>query len=297
VGFVGFGPGFIGAKRFKALTSSLKQYNEWQILGSFDRSYDFMGLGWNGGQKGKFAFLKFVRKDGKKQIWDLDESSKDGKNPTLPTKEIKDEFARKVEMQWKLQTAAPAVLHMSQWMDDDPTYFIMVMEAGVSNLGSWIRKKPSIPEVKAMFKRLVKGLQEIYTAGAAHCDISIIDVRLFHDGDSLVPRYATCRSLLPGEDKLSAAKDDILKLGEILFDMLSGNPASLPHHITAHIHGIKTGYYPSTTPDSFDELKGLQAVKEDTDLFDLLKGVLAIRPDDRLTIDQILNSKWVPKPV
>ena len=96
------------------------------------------------------------------------------------------------------------------------------------------------------------------------------------------------------EKEYDGYKADIFSLGVILFNLYTGKPAFKTHTIIdSEYKYIKHGNYESYWKTVTPGLKGIKDLKDFENFKELYNKMVSYNPDERPTIEQISNSKWL----
>ena len=185
--------------------------------------------------------------------------------------------------------------------------YIIFENAPKSNLFSYINlRRFSERQAKLIFKKILNGVKAIHNANYCHLDIKPSNI-LFDENynpkiygfyfcrlnsNNLVQRMGTkdytAPEILEGRE-YDGCKCDIFSLGQLLFNLVSGlngfgSAKKLDKYYNLIIEKNYEQYWNSVV---FSELNLSQDFK------DLVLRMLAFEPNERPTIDEILQSQWM----
>ena len=203
-------------------------------------------------------------------------------------------------------------------MFEDDKYILIIMEyINGGNLFSFVKKRRKLSEKisKFLFKQIILGLQHIHSHNIVHRDVKLENIlidlnntikicdfgigRVLSNPDDLLydqcgtPMYMAPEILFSSQDKgYKGFPVDIWSAGIALYIMLSGTlPFSVKKEDSLNDNKNKKKNWALKQAIMYSQPKKIEKISEKAK--DLLHGLLNKDPDQRLTIDEILNHPWL----
>ena len=203
-------------------------------------------------------------------------------------------------------------------MFEDDNYILIAMEyINGGNLFSFVKKRRKLSEktAKFLFKQIILGIKHIHSHKIIHRDIKLENIlidlnnnvkicdfgigriltsnkQLLHDKCG-TPMYMAPEILLSSKNQgYEGYPVDVWSSGISLYIMLSGTlPFNLKNNENSSIEEESYNNLELQYSIINKEPKHIEKISDEAR--DLLKGLLNKNPNERLTIDQILNHPWL----
>jgi serine/threonine protein kinase len=213
--------------------------------------------------------------------------------------------------------------YIGAYQDQGNVYSLMEYHHGGELYGAVCKRPLSQERSRRYLIQTVEGLRYCHSHGVAHKDMSLENILYVREGQEdyvkiidfgmclRVPRhengsflYVTPQGacgkknymapeVVQNRHAFDPMKSDIWALGVILFTMLCGfPPCDVAHPNDRRYQMIAQGFLPKLV-DSWGVGGNLESSTPETGPLDLIQRILKPNPGDRLTLDQILNHRWV----
>ena len=208
----------------------------------------------------------------------------------------------------------PNVIKAIEYCEDEHFIYSIMEYCSLGELFSHIgRDKMTSTMAKIFFKEILIGLQHIHKKGIAMRDLSLENILVSSEGvckitdfgmSLLLPRDSSTGKILKVQPLRPCGKQnyiapesldsssyynpqisDIWSAGCLLFIMLTGVP---PYEHSSNAD-IRFRYLVS---GQLEALMNHWNFKMNIEAIDLLNGIFKLNPDERLSIDEILNHPW-----
>ena len=192
----------------------------------------------------------------------------------------------------------PGVIQFLDYFDMGDSFYIVMERFRSKDLFDYISEQGPLPEnvARELFKQVVGTVRDCHHRGVVHMDIKdeniLIDHRTkkiklidfgsgtFQGGDRIYRQFQGTRVYSPpewvGKGWYTGEGLTVWSLGILLYDIISGD---IPFHTDQQIL--------TANITCFKQLKLSEDVKS------LISGCLTISTRERLTLDQVLNHKWL----
>ena len=207
------------------------------------------------------------------------------------------QLEREIRIMRRLSHPNIVTLHEVLLRTDTTTAYLIMEYADFGTLSGRVLTEPQIASV---LKQVISGLQYLHGQGIVHQDLKPSNIMLFSGGivkigdfgighsfqsaDAVVgsPAYQAPEFFDEGEGDLDPVKEDIWSLGVTLYETAFGR---LPF-VGETAYEIATNV--KHTKLEFDE-------GASDEFRDLLEHVLCVDPEQRYSLDEILNHKFMEK--
>jgi len=195
----------------------------------------------------------------------------------------------------------PNVIRLHENFETDKRILIVTELCSGGDLLNYVKIRKRLPEpmAKFVFKQLIKGLQHCHNRGVVHRDIKLDNILLNSSGELKICDFGVSRMVRRGERIVEYCGTPAYIAPEILrgkgYEGFGVDIWSAGVALYAILYG--------TAPFKSNNIKGLQSLikkgkyslKEDIsyDARDMLRRLLERHPSKRITIDEILEHKWM----
>lgn len=211
-----------------------------------------------------------------------------------------EQINKEIEIMYKLNH--PNIIKLYSHFEDEEDFCLIMEYASRGQLYSLIKKNRKLNQItaKQFLKEIISAVKYMHTRTPPiiHRDIKPENILIDHEGKCKIADFGWANFYYGSKEKESYCGTpeylapelinntghdksvDIWALGVLLFEMLTGrNPFSLIGNRNELYNSIKTVNI--NWPDDFPKLAR-----------DLITKILCVNPNDRLSLDEILNHQW-----